>query len=72
MTKAILIGLIAALAASVAAEALFAPPHHPVFPWHVAGLYAGVGLGASVLLTFISKGVAAAGLQRRESDGDDV
>lgn len=66
MSKAT-IWLAVILVALVAAEALFAHHHHPVFPWHhLPGFLALVGLVSCVVVVKLSKAMGKWWLQRSE------
>lgn len=59
--------LTAALVALIAAEAAFAPHHHPVFVWHsIPGFQAVLGVISCLVVVKISKLLGRAGLQRPE------
>ncbi len=59
--------LSAALALLVAMEAVFARPHHPVFPWHRLVGYNGlIGLAGCIAVVLISKALGSIFLQRPE------
>ncbi len=66
MSKAT-IWLAGVLVVLVVAEALFAPHHHPVFPWHrVPGFLAMVGLVSCIVVVKLSKAMGKWWLQRSE------
>ena len=66
MSKATIV-LAGVLILLVVAEALFAPHHHPVFPWHhVPGFLAMVGLVSCIVVVKLSKVMGKWWLQRSE------
>lgn len=55
----------------VVAEALWAPHHHPVFPYHhIPGFLATIGLAASIVVTLLAKTLGKKLLQRKEKPHD--
>ena len=67
----IVVILTATLALLVVAEALFAPHHHPVFPWHhVPGYMGAIGLFSCLIVVWLSKRAGKLFLQRPEGDDE--
>lgn len=67
--KQVIAGLIVVLVVLAVAEALFAPHHHPIFPWHYwPGFQAAIGLGACVVGVKICKTLGKWVLQRPEEN----
>jgi hypothetical protein len=63
----IVIGIVLALVALTIVEALFAPHHHPAFPWHHwPGFQVLIGFGACVVMVKVGKALARWFLQRPE------
>lgn len=53
-------------------EALFAPHHQPIFPWHkIVGHMAAIGLASCILIALVSKALGKLGLQRRKGENRD-
>ncbi len=67
MSRSVTLWLAGVLVVLIAAELLFAPHHHPVFPWHhVPGFLGLVGLVSCLVVVKLSKALGKWLLQRPE------